>query len=459
MIFKEFIGSKQINWVLLLIFLTFNHLIAHAQCDFSALVIATSEVSCYGLDDGKRWIMILGLNDPYEIKWGDDNPITVNKGDTIFKESLVAGQYDLHVSDNIGCDSTFLYIITQPPALEYSLSTTNINCGSGMGFFELSCIGGTPAYSYSIDNSGWCVMENNFVKDTVDSGFHSIVIMDKEECTHIDTFEIQLIDSLKFNIDSIKDVTCFGYNDGFIQLSIEGGTPPFKLVITEEITNSHFIIEESSRSLILSDLKFGIYRIKMYDHHGCYTSESIPIYQPKKQYIDLLIDSVKVIYGSVISINADFFSDRPPIEFFWEPPGDIIYSDKTSNLIHPSSDIMYVVKLVDNNGCFDYDSVYIDVILDELYVPNAFTPNNDGKNDIFKVIGFLEEVSFFEMLIFSRWGTLIEEIKDPYLGWDGTHNGKLCPQGVYVWKVTYESKESPLFSGTKTKMGTVTLLN
>lgn len=72
-----------------------------------------------------------------------------------------------------------------------------------------------------------------------------------------------------------------------------------------------------------------------------------------------------------------------------------------------------------------------------VYVPNAFTPDGDGRNDTF-LPSLFSSVDKWEFRVFNRWGELIFESKDPQAGWDGTRNGKDAPQGVYVWDLRYE---------------------
>ncbi len=71
----------------------------------------------------------------------------------------------------------------------------------------------------------------------------------------------------------------------------------------------------------------------------------------------------------------------------------------------------------------------------EIWLPNTFTPNEDGLNDIFLAIGF--EVRDFEIYIYNRWGELVFESDDIMEGWDGTIHGEACPQGVYHYVMKY----------------------
>jgi gliding motility-associated-like protein len=89
---------------------------------------------------------------------------------------------------------------------------------------------------------------------------------------------------------------------------------------------------------------------------------------------------------------------------------------------------------------------------DELYIPNTFTPNNDGRNDFFLAYG--NNVAKFRMRIYNQWGEFVFESQNLLRGWDGTYRGNMQPTGVYVYyvDVTFNS------GVTKTFKGTVTLL-
>jgi gliding motility-associated-like protein len=90
--------------------------------------------------------------------------------------------------------------------------------------------------------------------------------------------------------------------------------------------------------------------------------------------------------------------------------------------------------IVELNGCID--SATVDVTLakcDSMYVPEAFTPNGDGLNDEFKVIGL--SIKTFRLDIFNRWGQLIFSTTNIDEGWNGTYKGLKCEAGIYAWQV------------------------
>ena len=91
----------------------------------------------------------------------------------------------------------------------------------------------------------------------------------------------------------------------------------------------------------------------------------------------------------------------------------------------------------------------------KLYVPSAFTPNGDGKNDLFKA-EYGENVIKFQLEVYNRWGQRVFYSKDIRQGWDGRINGILQPAGVFAWKITYTLYNEP---SVKIMKGTTTLIN
>ncbi|MBU0488811.1 MAG: gliding motility-associated C-terminal domain-containing protein, partial [Bacteroidetes bacterium] len=111
----------------------------------------------------------------------------------------------------------------------------------------------------------------------------------------------------------------------------------------------------------------------------------------------------------------------------------------------------------DANGCADTTSVLIRVkMYCDLYVPNAFTPGEDGSNDFFRPISSCDFLSY-QLLIYDRWGEQIFSTKDPGESWDGTKDGIPVQQEVYVWMVRYQFQGGIGFKPTS-KMGTVTVI-
>lgn len=119
----------------------------------------------------------------------------------------------------------------------------------------------------------------------------------------------------------------------------------------------------------------------------------------------------------------------------------------------------YSVTVTDSLGCKGSDSVQLKSCDSTLFVPNAFTPNHDGVNDVFRVVSPGDNMISFLMRIFDRWGELVFESSDINQGWDGQLQNKPAPAGTYVWMITYQlSSPSNTYPSKISKHGTVILL-
>jgi len=93
----------------------------------------------------------------------------------------------------------------------------------------------------------------------------------------------------------------------------------------------------------------------------------------------------------------------------------------------------YCVTASNAAGCVDSACTYVvvDVQCGELFIPTAFSPNNDGENDLLYVMGScIEDLNF---AIFDRWGEKVFETSDPSIGWDGSFKGKALDAAVFVY--------------------------
>jgi gliding motility-associated-like protein len=122
--------------------------------------------------------------------------------------------------------------------------------------------------------------------------------------------------------------------------------------------------------------------------------------------------------------------------------------------VNPKQTTCYTLKGENEFGCVAYDEVCINVTKDwNVYIPNAFSPNDDSDNDVFIPVGY--GLSDIKLYIFDRWGELIFMSNNRIIGWDGTLKDKKCQQDVYVYKA-----EIKTITGIKLfRTGHVTLLS
>lgn len=137
-----------------------------------------------------------------------------------------------------------------------------------------------------------------------------------------------------------------------------------------------------------------------------------------------------------------------------------LWSDgSTGQTLTVQEEGIYWVIVTDNNGCAASDSVFVQPceILPEIYAPNAFTPNGDGRNDrFFLVCSNADVIEDYEISVYSRWGQLIYRSNDIGEGWDGTLNGTPCQSEVYSYIASYRVANSS--GGIQTLAGNVALI-
>ena len=182
---------------------------------------------------------------------------------------------------------------------------------------------------------------------------------------------------------------------------------------------------------------------------GCTISRSFPnwvrVKQGTKADFDYAPQQISTFKNTVTF--TDKSQNATQWQWFFDTKG---YSVVQNPVFKFRDSGVYAVKLlVSNNvGCYDSIVKRLDVIPQVTYwLPNAFTPNEDGHNDTYKGTGVVEGIKDFDLKIFNRWGEQIFQTSDPNEGWNGLKNnkGEPSPQGVYLCVVTYKSPRGDTF--------------
>jgi gliding motility-associated-like protein len=144
------------------------------------------------------------------------------------------------------------------------------------------------------------------------------------------------------------------------------------------------------------------------------------------------------------------------LKYSWTPAFALDGPEKPNPIVTIDSTTIFVVTGTDANGCSGKDSVWVNVTrggLPLFVLPNAFTPNNDGKNDCFGIRRW-GNVKVQQLSIYNRWGQVVFETNDPAKCWDGRYKGERQPTGGYVYVIKAQS-----FCGGIVRKGLVMLLH
>lgn len=171
------------------------------------------------------------------------------------------------------------------------------------------------------------------------------------------------------------------------------------------------------------------------DEYGCVATDEV--------YVNVL-PLPEVDAGPHRAINwmddVHLFGYATGIDFWWTPDLWIECTDCLEPLIYPEESMYYYLHTIDDNGCIGVDSTLVELFF-PIYIPNTFTPDNDGRNDVFQAYG--DNIRGFRMEIYDRWGQMVfesDDINKPWTGGfrDGDHYVQI---DTYVWVVWYDALE------------------
>lgn len=186
----------------------------------------------------------------------------------------------------------------------------------------------------------------------------------------------------------------------------------------------------------------GTYWVEIKNPLGCTLSDSIVVDYDYKPNFSLGPDQL-LCHGNSIYL-------KPVLDPSWEWKW---HNGSTAPDYTVDQPGLYSLRASNRCG-YMRDEVNIDNGICKLYVPTAFTPNGDGKNDFFKILG-TEILSSLHLKIFNRWGEIVFETRDKSKGWDGTYKRQPVPLGIYIYVLEYKETTSP---AAKNMKGTFVLI-
>ncbi|HHM21196.1 MAG TPA: hypothetical protein ENJ20_04140 [Bacteroidetes bacterium] len=261
-------------------------------------------------------------------------------------------------------------------------------------------------------------------------------------CTDVDEMVVELNVTTPQLYVAANPVSCFGETDGFVVVdSVSGGEPPYLF----SLNNGPFTAQQS-----FLNLAPGSHTLTVEDNAGCMTTETFEIPEPEEVTVTLSATypdpdiAPAVPLGESVTITASTTGGVDTI--IWSPPGvDSLCVGCTQITFTPTQQTA-ISAVVDGNGCSDEDLLTVFINKERpVFVPNAFSPNDDLINDRLHIFGGKSAVVVKSFLIFNRWGELVFEFYnfppaplDYSVGWDGKYRGEYLNPGVFVWYAEIE---------------------
>ena len=175
------------------------------------------------------------------------------------------------------------------------------------------------------------------------------------------------------------------------------------------------------------------------------------------EIVDLTLDAPNAItltegQSTPLNINAISTQNNADLTYNWSPSTGLSCTDCANPIASPSENTTYTVTVSDDAGCSETAAIIVGLQpafeADTKVMPTAFSPNNDGLNDLFKVVA--PRLAGLEIHIFNRWGTEVFVSQDLTNSWDGTVNGEPAALGVYTYwaSLTYDDGDTDFIKGS-----------
>ena len=321
---------------------------------------STKDNYCNGDAKGAIDISADGGYPPYKYYWSHGETSQDVAG-------LAAGTYKVAVYDGFSCSDTLSVTIKEPAKLEARVvGTKDILCfGYNQGEIDIDVKGGVPPYNYSWSNGS----REQDLKGVV-SGEYSVLVTDANNCQEIVTATIKETPLIVRSVDDVKNILCFGDQTGQIDISVDGGRPPYSYSWSSGQTTQD-----------ISNLPAGDYEVTVTDSEGCSEVSTAKVIEPGK--LTLSFDRVRNVrcfgdQGGAIDIKVE--GGVTPYDYTWNN------GLKTQDIAGVGAG-NYSVKVVDKNGCTNkLESIITEPAnLDVKVVTSqnvTYHGGNDGKIDI-----------------------------------------------------------------------------
>jgi gliding motility-associated-like protein len=351
--------------------------------------------------------------------------------------------YTINGSSSSGCISTALSNLTTTITVN---STPTISLGSISS--NTICFGSsavlTPlgAINYSLlptNETG-----TSFTVSPTVSSTYTIIGIDNNGCVSSNTDNLLstiTVSSLSITLSGQQDVLCYGASTGAVSAQVNGGIPTYNYLWNTGAVSSN-----------LASIQSGVYTLTVTDNVNCISTKTVLISEPSSS---VSIDSEDVTSscsnksngGITISVSGG----TPSYSVIWNTGATEL------NITNIPSGI-YTATVTDNNDCELVSSITVtslsktDILCEELFIPEIFSPNGDGQNEKFEIKG-IEAYPNNTINIFNRWGSLVYSKNNYKNEWDGKANvsdasGKsTLPAGTYFVVLEFGDGKTQTYKG------------
>jgi gliding motility-associated-like protein len=265
------------------------------------------------------------------------------------------------------------------------------------------------------------------------SGTYYVKVTSAKGCTSIDSTIVQLTSKPSVNAGANAEI-CEGTS---IQLNSTGSNN----ITSYAWTPPEGVSDPNIPNPIVSPKETTLYILTVANNE-CKVSDSVLITVDKLPTANAGPDKV-IIKGQSVTLNGA--AGGTDVNYIWTPNTNITGSESLTPVVNPTANQMYALNVFSNKGCgFAIDSLLVKVY-QQLYIPNAFTPNSDGINDTW----FIETLQAYpgaEVKVFNRYGQMVFDNHGKDIWWDGKFKGVQLTSGAYVYIINLKNN-TPVIKG------------
>ena len=314
----------------------------------------------------------------------------------------------------------------------------SIACYGETASLDGSASSGTPGLTFLWSSTDGSLVTGIFTPAPVinEPGTYTLLVTNPGNgCT--DTDNVVIVPDEPVPTVVVKQPRCYGDKGSILITDVQGAKPPIRYSIDGG--------QQFTAQNLFTGLTPGDYTILIIDAYGCSTSADAQV--EEGDIIEVVLEPQAVIkLGESYQIDAQVNLPLDQIGSIEWTPSTWLSCDTCLNpLATPPNSYQYKIKVSTLSGCEDTAPflLVVDRQID-VYVPNIFSPDNNGNNDLFTIYADPRGVTNIKSFqIFSRWGEMVYEHynfqpNSPTIGWDGKHRGQELNPGVFVWHAVLE---------------------
>lgn len=357
---------------------------------------------------------------------------------------LAAGSYQIRIKDSLGCFTARTAVVdTAQKVYINSLITSEITCFSKSdGKVVVSSIPNSLPTAYTLMPTNISNSSGSF--ENLAGGTYTLIAQGPQGCNDTTSFTLDIPQDISFRNVSIIDNRC-ELNTGRIEIG-SNITIPVEYTISPN--------QQSNANGQFGGLDRGFYIVTVTDTNGCYKDTILEV---KNDVTEMLVSLTKKDVtcngngndGEAAVVVAGAVS---PITYLWTSEYG---TEGTSNSIYNQRSGIKQVHVVDAIGCKTSGYIFVDPAncCEKVFIPTAFSPNGDGKNEVFRLRTPLT-MNELKFIVMNRWGQKVWETNNHLDGWDGNYqSGEPADVGTYYYFLRYKcagDSESYILKGDLT---------